>query len=193
MKDCRELGAETSLRIGAHRHHEWSTHMSAPVTVPEWREFLTGPGTEWPGTQPADEDGVRAAEQRLGVPLPPSYRNFLLVSDGWAEMPTNAGTLQRVDAIGWYPEADPGMWTAWFGDRDFPELESELRRCVLISTDTYQGDVWVLSADHIGADGEWRAYEWWPGDGGDLLPHDSFGALLLSARDKWLAEAEAGA
>jgi hypothetical protein len=168
--------------------------MSAPVTVPEWREFLTGPGTEWPGTQPAGEDAVRAAEQRLGVPLPPSYRNFLLVSDGWAEMPTNAGTLRRVDAIGWYPETDPEMWTAWFGpDMDFPELESELRQCVLISTDTYQGDVWVLSADHIGADGEWRAYEWWAGDGGDLLPHDSFGALLLSARDKWLAKAEAEA
>ena len=36
--------------------------MSAPMTVPEWREFLTGPGTKWPGTQPADEDAVRAAE-----------------------------------------------------------------------------------------------------------------------------------
>jgi len=31
------------------------------------------------------------------------------------------------------------------------------------------------------------------GDGGDLLPHNNFGALLLSARDKWLAEAEAEA
>ncbi|MFE3781305.1 hypothetical protein ACFXPA_24385 [Amycolatopsis sp. NPDC059090] len=35
--------------------------------------------------------------------------------------------------------------------------------------------------------------EWWAGDDGSLLPHDSFGALLLSARDKWLAKAEAEA
>jgi hypothetical protein len=155
--------------------------MSAPVTVPGWREFLTGPGTEWPETQPADEDAIRAAEQRLGVPLPPSYRNFLLVSDGWADMATIAGTLRKVDAIGWYPEVDPEMWTAWFGpDMDF-------------DTDSNQGDVWVLSADHIDADGEWRAYEWWPGDGGDLILHDSFGALMLSARDEWVREADAEA
>jgi hypothetical protein len=171
--------------------------MSAPVTVPDWREFLTGPGTEWPGPQPASEDAVRAAERRLGVPLPPSYRNFLLVSDGWNDIPTNAGTLRRVDAIGWYPEVDPGMFTAWFGPDALGsglELEAELRRSVLISTDSVQGDVWVLSAKHIGADGEWRAYEWFAGDDGSLVPHDSFGALLLSARDewlKWLPEAEA--
>lgn len=103
-------------------------------------------------------------------------------------MPTNAGTLRRVDEIGWYPEADPEMWTAWFVGTDFPELEAALRRCVLISTDSNQGDVWVLSADHVGADGEWRAYEWLAGEGGDLEPHDSFGALPLSARDEWLAE-----
>lgn len=56
--------------------------MTAPLTMPEWREFLTGPGTERPGTAPAAEEAVRSAEQRLGVPLLPSYRNFLLVSDG---------------------------------------------------------------------------------------------------------------
>jgi len=34
------------------------------------------------------------------------------------------------------------MWTAWFGPgMDFPKLESELKQCVLISTDSYQGDV----------------------------------------------------
>ncbi|WP_431950593.1 SMI1/KNR4 family protein [Actinacidiphila sp. bgisy167] len=164
------------------------------MTVPEWLEFLTAPGTDWPGTLPANEGAVRAVEQRLGLSLPPSYRNFLLVSDGWEEMPTNAGTLRTADAIGWYPETDPEMWTAWFGpDMDFPDLESALRRCVLITTDSVQGDVWVLSADHIGANGEWRAYEWWPGDDGSLLPHDSFGSLLLSARDAWVLERAAEA
>lgn len=165
-----------------------------PVTVPEWQEFLADPGTRWPATPPANEAAILAVEQRLGSPLPPSYRNFLLAGNGWVEMPTNAGTLRTVEEIGWYPEADPEMWTAWFGpDMDFPEEEAVLKRCVLISTDSNQGDVWVLSADHVDADGEWRAYEWWAGDDGSLIEHDSFGALLLDARDKWVAEAKSEA
>jgi hypothetical protein len=36
----------------------------------------------WLGYEPAGEEAVRAAEERLGVRLPPSYRNFLLTSNG---------------------------------------------------------------------------------------------------------------
>jgi len=167
--------------------------MSAPVTITEWHEFLDVPTSRWPGTQPASEDAVRAAEQRLGVALPPSYRNFLLVSNGWVEMPADAGTLRTVDAIGWYPETDPEMWNAWFGPDmpDFSELKSELKPSLLITTDAYRGDVWLLNPDHKGADGEWRAYEWWSADDGSLLPYDSFGALLQNAREEWIKKGEA--
>jgi hypothetical protein len=166
--------------------------MSVPVTIAEWREFLADSTVQWPETRPASEDAIRAAEQRLDVSLPPSYRNFLLVSDGWAEMPDDPGTLRTVDAIGWYPQTDPEMWEAWFGPDmpENPELESELKGSLLITTDAYRGDVWVLAPNHRDADGEWRAYEWWPADDGSLLPHDSFGALLKSARDKWAEKSE---
>ena len=166
---------------------------TAPVTVPEWREFLAGPGTDWPVTQPASEDAVLAVEQRLGVPLPPSFRNFLLTSDGWEGIDTNAGTLAGVDAVEWLPTADPELWAAWGGPDMEPVYAEEaaiIKRCLLLSLESAQGDYWLLSAEEVDANGEWRAYEWWAGDGGDLIPHDSFGALVHDAREKWVAEAK---
>jgi SMI1/KNR4 family protein SUKH-1 len=165
---------------------------SAPQSLPEWREFLTGPGTDWPVTRPASEDAVLAAEQRLGVRLPPSFRNFLLASDGWEDIATNAGTLAGVDAVEWFPTADPELWAAWSGPdmESYAEEAAIIERCLLLSLESSQGDYWLLSAGEVDANGEWRAYEWWAGDGGDLIPHDSFGALVHDARAKWIAEAE---
>ncbi len=39
--------------------------------------------TRWLGFPPAPEERLRALEERLGHRLPPSYRTFLAVSDGW--------------------------------------------------------------------------------------------------------------
>jgi hypothetical protein len=37
----------------------------------------------WLGFAPASEEAVAALEVRLGRALPPSYREFLLTTDGW--------------------------------------------------------------------------------------------------------------
>lgn len=49
------------------------------------REWLTEEQIEsrWLGETPATEEQIVEAERRLGVRLPPSYRAFLKVSNGW--------------------------------------------------------------------------------------------------------------
>ena len=37
----------------------------------------------WLGFPPASEERIAAMEERLGRRMPPSYREFLAVSDGW--------------------------------------------------------------------------------------------------------------
>lgn len=85
------------------------TAADLPRTVGQWREYLRGYSAEvlasdylrlaveeeraswltegrraagWLGFDPATEGEVLAAEQRLGVRFPPTYRNFLLASNG---------------------------------------------------------------------------------------------------------------
>lgn len=184
----------------------------APLTVPEWREFLrdysseylrseylrelTEEGgkvvdpvqcqTQWLGYEPASEDAILAAEERLGVRLPPSYRNFLLASDGWSEIASSLYDLLKVKEIGWFRDVEPEMWDAWSHDEGITE---QLNRSIILSGPA-DGDYWLLDASKIGPDGEWTAYWWWAGDGEDPHPYDSFAALVVHAREDWALAGE---
>lgn len=138
--------------------------------------------TGWPGFEPAGEEAIRAAEARIGAALPASYRNFLRVSDGWSSMSYSLDLL-GVGEIGWFADLDPDILAAWSGPglEDFAEDIARLGRCLLISRQG-DGDYWLLSPDEIGADGEWRAYVWWAGDGEEPRPYEDFGALVAGVR-----------
>lgn len=52
---------------------------------PRIRPLLTAPqvAARWLGEPPAEEEAIAAAETRLGLRLPDSYKAFLRISDGW--------------------------------------------------------------------------------------------------------------
>ena len=186
---------------------------SRPLAVAEWREYLRGYSAEfldsdylreadadgraqylvspaqrtarWLGNEPASEQMLAETEHRLGVRLPPSYRNFLLVSNGWGNMRYWFSPIDLVgaDEIGWMSDLKPELLDAWSDLGFFDEELAVLRRSLLISSD-YGGRAgnWLLHADSVAGNGEWAAYEWWPG-GGDLLePHDDFAAMATWTR-----------
>ncbi|MFG2599497.1 SMI1/KNR4 family protein [Streptomyces sp. NPDC048462] len=136
----------------------------------------------WLGYEPASEQAVLATEERLGVRLPPSYRNFLLTSNGWNSI--DELDLLQVDEIGWFPDLTD-ILESWSSPDSgyFAEHLDKFERCLMISNDE-DGDSsghWVLHADSAGENGEWTAYEWWPGDGTGPTRHDNFAALMTSA------------
>jgi hypothetical protein len=186
--------------------------VSAPslLTVTEWREFLSDYSSRfltsrhlreaesdgrapyllsetqreagWLGYEPASEEAILASEERLGVRLPPTYRNFLLASNGWSSI--GDLDLLKVEEIGWFAECSPELLEAWSspGLEFFAEELKVLKRCLLISNDDGgSGGNWLLHADSVGENGEWTAYEWWPGEGGDLEENENFASLVSSA------------
>jgi hypothetical protein len=184
-----------------------------PLDVAEWREYLSGYSAEflasdylraaeadgrapylvspaqraagWCGYEPASEQKLAEAEHRLGVRLPPSYRHFLLASDGWSTIRYWYSGIDLLGAgqIGWFPDLAPELLEAW-AELDFFAGElAVLRRCLLISSDDGgSGGHWLLHAASITGSGEWQAYEWWPGEGGGLEPHDDFTAMVTALR-----------
>jgi hypothetical protein len=78
------------------------------LTTPAgWKEFLKdfaggSNGNPWPGGVSATEEKLLAAEQRLKIKLPPSYRAFLSASNGWTNASRAVPILKPVEKLKWF-------------------------------------------------------------------------------------------
>jgi hypothetical protein len=62
---------------------------------------------EWLGFEGASLRSIEDAEKKLGMMLPPSYRDFLLTSNGFRQISHFAGELCAVADIDWTKNKDP--------------------------------------------------------------------------------------
>jgi hypothetical protein len=182
--------------------------LTVPTTVAEWRVFLLAHSIEflhsdllreavedgraewmvndaqreagWLGFEPAPDEAIQAAERRLGVELPLTYRSFLRVSNGWSSMAGEVDLL-AVEEVDWFTKLDPVILEHWSapGMERFADKVETFERCVLVSA-VEDGDYWLLDPGLVEDGGEWVAYEWHAGDGTDPERYVSFGALLMS-------------
>ncbi|MEU3959899.1 SMI1/KNR4 family protein [Streptomyces buecherae] len=116
----------------------------------------------WLGFPPASEERVRALEERLGHRLPPSYRSFLTVSDGWRNAGGFVYLLAGTDDVRWHQD-EAGL-SEFFPD----ELEDDRTpEDVLLAgmweralqLDVESDAVYVLlDPGDVGDDGEWAVY-----------------------------------
>ena len=118
--------------------------------------------------EPASEADVVALEERLGQPLPPSYRAFLLLSDGaWAqpgyglvEVRDGRSGILRASEVGWFRDLEPS-WIDAYTDQmdDTPEHQpiTHLRYTLMIASEQDGGTV-LLDPLQVDADGEWDAW-----------------------------------
>ncbi|MFC9590805.1 SMI1/KNR4 family protein [Streptomyces sp. NPDC056944] len=156
-----------------------------------WHDFLRRWQEEW--VPPADADGeeadgvlgapgageeaIVAAERRLGLRLPPSYREFLAVSDGWVVEQTAAiHRLGGVADIGWF--GDPHDMTSLYEEDlgDDPGEEEVLlagmwRRALRLETESDMSNA-LLDPGDLDEDGEWALYVYkgWGGEVPDRYP-----------------------
>ncbi|MBF6333014.1 SMI1/KNR4 family protein [Nocardia transvalensis] len=132
----------------------------------------------WLGFAPATEDAVAAAEVRIGRRLPPSYREFLLTTDGWRHADF-VDRMRDTSDIGWLRDIEP-FWEASWKDLCYeypaPENGNPLGRGLLISREADAGILFLDPGD-VDAAGEWAAYELFAwGEGPIRFP--SFAALM---------------
>ncbi|PBD00824.1 SMI1/KNR4 family protein SUKH-1 [Streptomyces sp. Ag82_O1-15] len=171
----------------------------------------------WLGFAPASEAEVAAAEARLGRRLPPSLREFLLVTNGWRDAGNFIYRLAGAAELEWLRDTDDRTWIEVWEDLAEDDVEEDedgeeafgvqeakvLARCLRLSL---EGDaaVMLLDPDDVDVDGEWAAY-WlasWSGEGPER--YGSFRGLMRrqwvsfhalrkppgATRDHWDAEVE---
>ncbi|MFF5206523.1 SMI1/KNR4 family protein [Streptosporangium sp. NPDC000396] len=169
-----------------------------PVTEPP--SAVGEPAADgWLGFPPASAEQVEAAEARLGCALPPSFREFLLATDGWRWAGKFVDQLRGTGDIGWMRDVDP-MWIEIYeeinedADEDADEEDEEedeedtdeedeedevavLRRALLISLEADAG-VLFLDPGDVDENGEWAAYELFSWRGAGPERHGSFYELM---------------
>jgi hypothetical protein len=177
-----------------------------PTTPEQWREYLIeysdaylSSATEddlraldqqqvaarWLGYEPASEEMLAEAEERLSVRLPPSLRGFLMTSNGWSRVAEWVERLCPCRDIEWFVETDKGA--AFFeGARSSASAEPDdqkfvemIRRALTVADGE---DVWLLDTREASASGEYEAYNLTVKYGEFSDPYASFSALFASGR-----------
>lgn len=130
----------------------------------------------WLGEDPASEENVAACEARLGTQLPPSFRSFLLASNGLMRVGGWTDELHPCERISWMRDCSSGesLIPLYSKDPVHEEYVQVFRRGLEISTGE---DYWILDPGQVGPDGEWAAYLFQP-KYGDLDKSPNFFALL---------------
>ncbi|MGC7098688.1 SMI1/KNR4 family protein [Amycolatopsis lurida] len=158
----------------------------------------------WLGFAPASEEAVAAAEARLGCVFPPSYRDFLLTTDGWRHAGQFVWKLRDTGNLGWLRDIEP-FWAEWEDLTDDPGAADDNRftRGLLISLEADAGILFLDPGD-VGETGEWAAYSLFSWRAEPPERFESFAALMEDlyaefhqmrqpegdTRDHWDAEVE---
>jgi HEAT repeat protein len=172
------------------------------TTAEQWREFLQRWSDDWLATdepfpaavrrsrwlgfKPATEDQTDKLERRLGYRLPPSYRAFLLTTNGWRRTAWMVERVRPANKVEWLDVDDPQLLDAWEqgaamyagGQEDRGEFDGltreeyftyderrqvfnhdHLRQSLKIA-DPVEGDsaIYVLNPLCVTEDGEWEAW-----------------------------------
>jgi hypothetical protein len=166
-----------------------------------WKENLTPEAlsSNWCGLLPATEGELTRAENHLGVILPPSYRSFLAISNGWRPFSHFVERLLPVGEVEPYRTVNPealAMIRQHYMDDDLPDKDYldyatpehmvALRTryypdCLLVGKSWGVEDDMILLNPHITFhDDEWEAIffaNWVPGN----LRHRSFYDLVVAS------------
>lgn len=118
----------------------------------------------WLGFPPASEERIAAMERRLGRRMPPSYRSFLAVSDGWRHAGGFVWLLAGTGEARWHANESQlaEMFEEYLDeDADAEELrEADLWRRGLQLDVRSDATYVLLDPDDMDEDGEWAVYSW---------------------------------
>jgi hypothetical protein len=137
----------------------------------------------WIGYPPASERQIAAAERRLGATLPPSYRAFLRISNGWRRTSPFISRLWGVEEVEWLPARNQELIDVWNEQpyavpdeeyivydesQDSVSLRPEYLRTALEISDWGDSAIYLLNPQVVTPEGEWEAWffaSWYPGAG----------------------------
>ena len=164
--------------------------------------------SKWLGFPGASIQEIQNVEERLGVSLPPSYRQFLQTSNGWRNCGAFIDRVWSTTEIAWFKERHPEWIDAYTGpkpilqstisDQDYfvygeaqdpITLRVEYLPTALEISEVGDSCIYLLNPKVVTEEGEWEAWffaNWLPG----ATRHRSFQELMKAEYRSFLALSE---
>ncbi|MFE1287115.1 SMI1/KNR4 family protein [Streptomyces sp. NPDC058751] len=141
---------------------EWADSLPDDETRSEDEESARQ--ARWLGFPPASEERVAAMEERLGRRMPPSYREFLEVTDGWRHAGGFVWLLAGTQDADWHDDAS-GLGESFEEHLDEDAGPEERREAGIwrrgLQLDVESDATYVLmDPEDVDEDGEWAVYTW---------------------------------
>ena len=169
------------------------TRWSLDMMASELAERVSPPpqSPDWLGFDPAGKPDLEELEDRLGMSLPPSYRSFLLVSNGWRRTTFAIDYIRPAAEVEWFG-VENEHWVDTYSGRgseladeayyDYSQgsasdYRAEHMKSLIQISDVDDG-VYLLNPEAATPDGEWEAWffaNWVPG----AVRYPSFAHLMV--------------
>lgn len=164
----------------------------------------------WLGYDPATQQQIDELEQRLGTELPPSYKQFLLTSNGWRYSGMFIFDVFPAEKVEWFQENNQDWIDAYVEpaegedpvsledhcdyseDQDCCNFRVEYLQTSLLISDVGDSAVYLLNPEIKTADGEWEAWffaNWNPGANRyrsfwEMMQHELTSTIELRQEDE---------
>ncbi|MFJ4973922.1 SMI1/KNR4 family protein [Streptomyces coeruleorubidus] len=141
---------------------EWADSLPEDETRGEDDE--TARRARWLGFPPASEERIAAMEERLGRRMPPSYREFLKISDGWRHAGEFVWLLAGTEDAHWHNNKSElaDLFEEYLDEDAGPEerMEADIwRRGLQLDVESDVTHV-LMDPEDVDEDGEWAVYTW---------------------------------
>ncbi|MFC0598843.1 SMI1/KNR4 family protein [Streptomyces palmae] len=141
---------------------EWADSLSDGSTRGEDDEAARQ--ARWLGFPAASEERIAAMEQRLGLRMPPSYREFLKVSDGWRHAGGFVRRLAGAEEVSWHDDRSElaAVFERFLKEDAGPRERREAglwRRGLQLDAESQATHV-LMDPEDVDEDGEWAVYTW---------------------------------
>ena len=128
--------------------------------------------------KPADESDIQEFEAKLNLSLPPSYRAFLLINNGWKVIDGSQSFFSMDQLLAWRSRKDPSHWMA-IAKQNGDEFVGS---CLVIGASDDSPDKYLLRPDNMNEEGEWQFIEFFK-DGHEV--YESFLEYIISTKEQF--------
>lgn len=114
---------------------------------------------------PVSEEQLLELEKEIHHTLPPTYRAFLSIHDGWKVIDGSQDFFSINEILDWRKRKDPSGWIAIATEAG----DGVVGDCLVIGASDDSPDKYLLNPEKVSGEGEWEFIEY-SKEGGEYFP-----------------------